>query len=302
MLHGATIYADQGVAYDLITGAVKLTPNRLTGKPKKWSYTRNYGCNTPIAGQHMLLFRSAAAGFYDLTTNGGTGNWGGFKSGCTSNLIPADGVLSAPDYTRTCTCSYQNQCSLALVPMDDVEVWTFQSYDDVSEPLQRVGVNFGAPGDWPAPNGTLWLDYPSVGGMSPNLKVRVKGDVQYFRHHALCMTGDARQVTASGVEGALSVEIPLAQKEAQTYAVRLFFAEPDLAVKADERLFDVHLQGERVIRALDIFAETHLSRRGLHKDFRGVKAGETLRLELRQRPGSKYPPVLGGIEFVREKK
>ena len=108
MLHGSTIYADGGVAYDLMTGAIKQKPNRLTGKPATWSYVRNYGCNTPIAGQHMLLFRSAAAGFYDLDSDGGTGNWGGFKSGCTSNLIPADGVLSAPDYTRTCTCSYQN--------------------------------------------------------------------------------------------------------------------------------------------------------------------------------------------------
>ena len=30
-------------------------------------------------------------------------NLGGSKSGCTSNLIVADGVLNAPDYIRTCT-------------------------------------------------------------------------------------------------------------------------------------------------------------------------------------------------------
>ena len=29
-----------------------------------WSYTRNYGCNTPVAGKHLITFRSAAAGFY----------------------------------------------------------------------------------------------------------------------------------------------------------------------------------------------------------------------------------------------
>ena len=311
ILHGTTIYTDSGPAFDLMTGAIKQRPNRLTGKPVAWSYARNYGCNTPTAGQHMLLFRSAAAGFYDLASDGGTGNWGGFKSGCTSNLIPADGVLSAPDYTRTCTCSYQNQCSLALVPMDDVEVWTFQSYKDISDPLQRVGVNFGAPGDWSAPGGTLWLDYPSVEAMSPelkyslidrgrspDLKVSVTGEVRYFRHHALCMTGGARQVTASGLEGTVNIKIPLNKQDIQTYIVRLLFAEPDLEVKANERLFDVYLQGERVIRALDIFAETRLSRSGLQKEFSGVKAGEELRLELRQCAESKRPPVLGGIEFI----
>lgn len=301
ILHGTTIYTDRGVAYDLMTGEVKQSESPFTGRPMEWRYDRNYGCNTPIAGEHMLLFRSAAAGFYDLGVDGGTGNWGGFKSGCTSNLIPADGVLSAPDYTRTCTCSYQNQCSLALVPMADVEAWTFQAYDKIEGPLKRAGLNFGAPGDWPSPCGTLWLDYPSVGGRSPDLKVQLKGEARYFRHHALDMTGDARQVTASGLEGAASVKIPLNQQETHAYTVRLYFAEPDAGVALNERLFDVYLQGERVIRALDVFAETGVSRRGLLKEFRGVKVGEELRLELRQRPNSKRPPVLGGIEFIKER-
>ena len=60
----------------------------------------------------------------DLLNDGGTGNFGGFRSSCTNNLIVAGGLLNVPDYTRNCTCSYQNQCSLALVPMADVEVWT----------------------------------------------------------------------------------------------------------------------------------------------------------------------------------
>ena len=82
----------------------------LTGKATGWSWRRNYGCNTAIGGEHVLTFRSGAAGYYDLTSKGGTGNLGGFKSGCTSNLIPADGLLTAPDYTRTCTCAFTVIC------------------------------------------------------------------------------------------------------------------------------------------------------------------------------------------------
>jgi hypothetical protein len=48
-----------------------------------WRFTRTYGCNTAVASEHLLTFRSGAAGFYDLTNHGGTGNLGGFKSGCT---------------------------------------------------------------------------------------------------------------------------------------------------------------------------------------------------------------------------
>ena len=97
----------------------------LTGAAVEWAWSRNYGCNTPAASENLLTFRSGAAGYYDLCNDGGTGNLGGFRSSCTNNLIVADGVLNAPDYTRGCTCSYQNQASLALAPMPDAEMWTF---------------------------------------------------------------------------------------------------------------------------------------------------------------------------------
>ncbi len=94
LLVDGTIIA-QGRAYDLLTGEPKVRRHPLSGETIPWQYTRNYGCNTAIGGRHLLAFRSAAAGYYDLDRDGGTGNLGGFKSGCSSNLIPADGVLCA---------------------------------------------------------------------------------------------------------------------------------------------------------------------------------------------------------------
>ena len=41
--------------------------------------------------------------------------------------------------------------------------------------MKRVGINFGAPGDRRTEDGTLWLDYPSVGGRSPDLPIEVEG-------------------------------------------------------------------------------------------------------------------------------
>ena len=93
----------------------------------------------------MLTFRSGAAGYYDLLNDGGTGNFGGFKSGCTSNLVVANGVLNAPDYTRTCSCAYQNQTSLALVHMPQVDLWSvddFASNHQLKEPIKHLGINF----------------------------------------------------------------------------------------------------------------------------------------------------------------
>ena len=109
----------------------------LSGQDTGWKYGRMYGCNTAIGGQHLLTFRSGAAGFCDLTGDSGTGNIGGFRSSCTANLVIADGVLNAPDYTRTCSCAYQNPSSLALIHMPDAESWTFSNLRTASRSIRH---------------------------------------------------------------------------------------------------------------------------------------------------------------------
>ena len=179
-----------------------------------------------------MTFRSAAAGYFDLANDGGTGNWGGFRSSCTANLVAADGVLNAPDYTRTCTCSYQNQCSLALVHMPDVETWTFNAIRSSGKRVRRLGINFGAPGDRKAADGTLWLDFPSVGGPSPDVPLTITGDsLEYVRDHASLVASDSLPwVFASGVRGARHISIRLASRdeagaEEARYRVRLYWRD-----------------------------------------------------------------------------
>src|SRR2546423_4168153 len=137
MIHGEPVSQGQG-GCDLLTGKLKTRLDPITGEPAPWRWSRNYGCNTPAASEHLLTFRSGAAGYFDLANDGGTGNLGGFKSGCTNNLIVAGGLLNAPDYTRTCICSYQNQASLALVPMPEAEMWTYFGRQDPIGMIRRV--------------------------------------------------------------------------------------------------------------------------------------------------------------------
>ena len=302
MLHGRTIIT-QDYAVDLLTGERKMRENPLTGELMEWEYERNYGCNTAIASKWLITFRSAAAGYYDLERDGGTGNFGGFRSGCTSNLIAADGVLNAPDYTRTCTCSYQIQTSLALVHMPEVEVWTFNDFDLSKGRIKRLGVNLGAPGDRVSDEGTLWLEYPIVGGPSPEIDVRVAPkEVRWFRRHSLRMReGEKKWVAASGGEGLRELRIGLARGtvEPRPYTVRLHFAEP-WAAKPGERVFDVRLQGKTVLRGLDIAREAGGELRELVKEFRGVLGGAELRVELVPRGAGSKPPLLCGVEIVAE--
>ena len=262
----------------------------LTGKPTGWRYRRNYGCNTAIGSEHLLTFRSGAAGFYDLTNDGGTGNWGGFRSSCTANLIPANGVLNAPDYTRTCNCAYQLQTSLALIHMPELEYWTFGT----EVPHEQMGINLGAPGDRRDPNGKMWLEHPEVGGPSTKVKIAIEPkEATIFRLHSTTVkAGDLKWIGGSGVKGAESVII--AMKANGNYKVKLHFMEPE-DIGAGKRLFDVKLQGETVLPKLDVALSTKGSRKTMVKEFTVAVKDQALRLEFL--PHTEEPAILSGVEW-----
>ncbi len=325
MLHGDTIIA-QGPAFDLLTGEPRTRPHPLTGEEIPWTFARQYGCGTAVGAQHLLTFRSAAAGYCDLARDGGTGNFGGFRSSCTSNLIAAGGLLNAPDYTRTCTCSYQNQTSLALIHTPEVETWTFNRLKRSDDPIRRVGINLAAPGDRLDDGGTLWLDFPSVGGPSPHVPLLVEPEEpQWFTHHSTWAKGDGlKWVAASGVLGARSFTLTLAGKLTKwrrehptvlsrwrardkrpksppgCYTVRLHFIEPQDA-SPGARLFSVSLQDQCVIESLDVAREAGGPRRSFVAEFKGIEVVDELRIALAPLPGASLPePVLCGIEVVGE--
>lgn len=319
-------YGVSSGAFNLLDGSPHWITNPLTGGKEPWLISRAYGCNTPVASEHIMTFRSGAAGFYDLSGKSGTGNLGGFKSSCTSNLVIANGVLNAPDYTRTCTCAYQNQTSLALVHMPDMELWTYNklgSKAETTELLQRAGINLGAPGDRLSEDGTLWLEFPGVGGDSPNVSVSVEGDdAKYFRHHATMIDGDGLSwVAASGVEGVEQVTIipkmggakdrskasqesddgepDSGEKTGPIYTVLLHFVEPS-KLDPGERVFDVIIEGKEVLDDFDIVKETGRFKRSLVKQFKGIAVGDELEIKLVKADPQGFGPVLSGVELIAE--
>ncbi len=546
MLHGDTIITDRA-AYSLLTGVQKMRVDPLTGEEAPWAFKRNYGCNYAVASEHLLTFRSAAAGFYDLSRDGGTGNFGGFRSGCTSNLIAANGVLNAPDYTRTCSCSYQNQTSLALIHMPELEMWTTyhdqrnesfiaksrlavaftdldgkvtyvngsflklfgykadedavgkpltdlwrtpdnrdeiiavlrdkgswsgkllplegddstgversvevnilanpitdetdvpiammmsftkraegataflgldgrltyvdnaflklwqfnneeealdKSFVDLwqakaqasaamqawrnleswygelmavredgstrdvfvkthvvrddagqalsaigtfvdvtarkllvseatsvvpqlrdgrnikgslarSKPIRTLGINFGAPGDRRADNGTLWLEYPSVGGPSPAVSMRIlPEDYTPFVHHASRIGGEGlKWVVSSGLKGVSTMTITLDESQSaqpRRYLVRLYFAEPD-ELKPGQRRFHIAIQGKQVLQGFDIIREAGSPNRSIVKEFSGILAESDLTVTLTPDDNAQTDGTLiCGIEIIAQ--
>ncbi len=311
-------YAESAGAFYLSDGKPKLVRNPVTGQMQPWKMTRAYGCNSIIASENLLTFRSGAAGFYDLLTNAGTGNLGGFKSGCTSNLVVAGGVLNAPDYTRTCSCAYQNQTSLALIHMPEIDVWTVSPDVEKSlagEAIQRLGINFGAPGDRRDPNGLLWLEYPVRAGESAAVSIELNPEATFFQHHSSTMaTAELPWVLASGAEGVADVRVALSlrseqdsipepstgadERTAQKFDVRLHFGVP-AHLPEGIRVFDVYLQGERVLENVTLDPAGDEKARSLVASFEGIPVSETMHVHFDAKQGS---PVISGIEMVRRSK
>ena len=135
---------------------------------------------------------------------------------------------------------------MKLVHHSKSELWTYnvlEKFSDVS--LERIGLNFGARRDSRDADGTLWVEYPSVGG--PSLDIGVGGEANIgptsFRNHVAQIQDDRLSwVAASGMTGVRTMTIPLVIDvgERRQYTVRLFFAKPG-HVGVRGRVFSVAL-------------------------------------------------------------
>ena len=293
----------QGNGFNLLDGTPKLIKDAITNKDVPWGYSRFYGCNTAIGSKNLLTFRSAAAGFYNLEDNCGTGNFGGFKTSCTSTMIIADGLLNIPDYTRGCTCSYQNRATLALIHQPETESWTFNGNKWKGQ-VQRLGINLGAPGDRLSASNTMWVEYPSIGGPSQDIPVKTSPrDINWFSQHSLFMQGsELTWVAASGAKGIDSIKIPTGNsaKTDSPYTIRLIFSEPD-DTKPKERLMDISIQGKTVLEGLDVCQEASGPNKVLIKEFKNIKLGNELSIELKANAkATKKETLLCGVELIAE--
>jgi hypothetical protein len=183
-----------------------------------------------------------------------------------------------------------------------------------------MAVNFGAPGDWRAGDGTLWFAYPHppstswyTYGVDFDLKTEFSGNGQhYFRRNFQWMdlarpepvAGSFPWVFASGCRGMERCVVPLLDdgQGAGVYTVRLYFVESE-HTETNQRVFDVKLQDKTVLKGFDILAEAGGANTPIVKEFRGVPVENGLSLELIPRakePSEAELPILNGLELIQE--
>jgi len=168
----------------------------------------------------------------------------------------------------------------------------------------------------------LWLDYPSEGGDSPDIPVKVNfatsdtsaaktyissafqesaDQTGYFRSNSYGIkTKEYSWVGASGVSDFSKIEITLAKEalENAIYTVKLFFAETT-NLEPGDRLFDIDIQEKQVLHNFDIVKEAKGAKKQIVKSFKGIKVKDKLIIQCKSSTPGK-PPLLSGIEVIME--
>ena len=281
-----------------------LCPRNATRNAHRNAQECAAGCPT------ALCFRSGTIGLHDLAADEGTSNWGGVRPGCWINVIPAAGLILAPEGSSGCTCSYPLQASMALAPVERNENWSVFHTAGAALPVKHIAVNLGAPGDRRDAAGTLWLSFPrppAKYGLRFGMRNELLPGCGYFHHNsdALGIDGtEAPWVFASGARGLTRSTLKLMDrgKTPAVYTVRLSFVELTHE-RAGKRMFDIKLQGNRVAENVDLFQAAGGMRRAHVKEFRSVRVADHLVIELvptAAQPTPDRAPVLCGVEVERE--
>jgi len=100
---GDTYYSDQR--------AFKLNSGELVRK----DLPERRGCGVMSAGRNAIFFRHHFHGMWDLESNKRT-QFEGIRSGCWLSMIPAGGMLLAPETSAGCSCTHAIQTSIGYIP------------------------------------------------------------------------------------------------------------------------------------------------------------------------------------------
>ena len=272
--------------------------NPLTGETEPRAFPKTYGCDGGVDYGYFYTLRSGTAAYYDKTIESGTVFLSGPRSGCTNSIIPSGGLLNVPYYYEGCTCSYPLPVAMSLIAMPEShEQWSSWGECTIApNTIQRIGINFGAPGDRMARSGTLWLDYPSVGGPSPQVDIEATTSARFQYQHSTWIQSDE---TSPWVSASMAVGLErfvIKDLCRGKYLVRLYFAEPD-ELRSKQRLQDIKLQDQLVAHDFNIADEAGGVMRGTVKEFSAVEVDDDLTLDLSANRGE---TIISGIELIRQ--
>ncbi len=314
---GDTVYIEPRRC-DLATGEIQKRTHPITGETVDWEFVRpGHSCGIVTATPHNLFFRSYSGAIVNTEQDSGLQLFGGMRPGCWNSMIPANGLLSMQEASAGCTCNYSLRTTVVLKnkPQKGHAEWAVFISQAATKPVKHLAINFGAPGDMRAKDGSVWFSYPR-----PNTKEGRNAFVNYGIKFKLGEKGKPEVVQSdwvgksivgtdkpwlytSALKGVTRLEVPLLEKEqAGRYTVRLGFAKLPGDTEGS-RVFDVKLQGKTVLKSLDVARAAGPLDQVILRQFEGVDVVENLTVELvpiNAANAKVAPTVIHTLEVNRE--
>jgi outer membrane protein assembly factor BamB len=291
---GDTIYIEPRRC-SLATGEIEQRVHPITGTKVDWEFLRpGHSCGIVTGTPNSIFYRSFSAAIVNTEKDTGLQLFGGMRPGCWNSMIPANGLLSMQEGSSGCTCSYSLKTTVVLkhkAQKGEAE-WAVFISQAANKPVEHLAVNFGAPGDMRAKDGTVWFGYPrpkTTVGQGAFKNYGIKFDLaeagtpeviqRDWRGRTFAGT-DKPWLFTSGMKGATKFSVPLLEKGNKgKYTVRLGFT-PLTADKPGSRVFGIKLQGKSVLPNLDVAKASGGYGKVVVREFKGVEVEGNLLVEL----------------------
>lgn len=245
------IYAEPW-AFKLATGEPKTRIHPITGEESPWRFSRpGHHCGIITATPNMMFFRSGFIGYYDLYRDSGTKHFSGQRLGCWVNAIPGNGLVMIPEASAGCVCQFSIASTVVLEPKTESKSWGIFSAVGASTPVQRIGINLGAPGDRMDNARNEWFGYPRPSSRGRleyvfDIKPKIADGGRWYNNNSDTeefANTDSPWLYSSGVRNLEHFELNLLGPDdaPASYEVRFFF----VAEKLDEVAnLQIKLQGK----------------------------------------------------------
>ena len=305
-----TIYAEPW-GYDLRTGQRKQRVHPITGQNTDWAFCRwDKQCGTFSASQNFIFGRSLGVGYHDLGNDNGLYTFFQSRMSCDFDAFSGGGMMVKPPNAVGCKCSWSLPFTIALGQVNTPPA-TPQSFAQPGPalPVKHLYLDMGGNGARRDKHNNLWLP-PMPGGHF--LLLRTGGEWSMYEGGTALQRSslytpientDVPFVFASAFRGLKHFKIPVTNPggAAQSYTVRLGFSALP-GDKVGQRVFDVKLDGETVLKDFDIVKETGKPDSAVWKEFpRSIR--ENLVLELVPKDAKPTPdqmPLINGIVILRK--
>jgi len=310
ILVGRHVYAEP-FAWDFKTGEPLSIANPLSGQPQLLDFHRGYiGCSHLLASGGALFGNKPGIAYWNIDSCEGFVPFESMVFGCGICATPACGVFVAPEGRSGCTCPVGIHTSLALYPRRSPRAWGIGFAGGIapvaSLPVRHMAINLGAPGWREDQRKRLWIPYPGQGGglvgaWLPSYKHTAQQFYAESPELVKIAGTDTPWLFTSGCRAETDLQFRLVgQGDAPgRFTVRLYFAEPEL-LRAGQRVFDVLIQGKKVLTDFDIAGEAGGARRALIKEYPEVPVEGELTIGLRRSNSTpQQAPILCAVEALR---